>query len=350
VIRPPSKETWVLVLGLSALVGGLGSRRLFHNDDGVKNVWITPASFDFGKVRQGKTLEHTFRLSNGGAIPIVITKAESSCSCTTTEDPTGRTIAPGSGIDVPVSIKSGVGDGPESGLITLYYRLASLATAPVHFASIRVTADVDPDYRVRPTLIDFGTVDGPGPVSRTIRLRPEALADMAIVRLSSTNDVLSARRLESPPDDHDLLVEVTFSGRSLWKSGPVEAMASIETTSVGCPITQVLARVRYVAPVEVEPSSIVIGARSPGSIEREIRIDAAWPVRIKALRSSDPAVRITPNGPSEGRTLRIKATISGDEPRRAINAEAAIDLASSPGMVATKSRTVTIPIHRLARE
>ena len=164
-IRPPSKETWVLMIGLAILAGGLGSRRFSRATDGVKDISLSPKVFDFGKARQGQTLEHEFRLSNGGAVAIVITRVESSCSCTTTENLEGRTIAPGSAIDVPVSIKTGPGDGFESGQITLYFRSAVGPDTPVHFTSARVVADVNPDYRIRPTLIDFGTIDHPGPVS-----------------------------------------------------------------------------------------------------------------------------------------------------------------------------------------
>ncbi len=84
-VRPPSKETCALVLGLAVLVGGLGSKRYFHTQDGVRGVAVAPAGFDFGQVRQGMTLAHTFRLENGGDVPIILTKTESSCSCTTTE-------------------------------------------------------------------------------------------------------------------------------------------------------------------------------------------------------------------------------------------------------------------------
>jgi hypothetical protein len=347
-IRPPSKETCVLVLGLAILVGGLGSRSVFRVTDGVKNVSVSPASFDFGKARQDKTLEHVFRLSNGGDVPIVITKTESSCSCTTTEGLEGRSIAPGQGADVAVTLKTGPGAGPEAGQITLYFRSASHADAPVHFTLARVTTDVVPDYRVRPTLIDFGTVDHLDAVSRTVRLRPEALTDVKIVRLSCTQEAFSARPIDAPTGDRDLHVEVTFSGRPLWKSGAVEAMASIETTSTGSPITQVLARARFVAPVEVEPTSIVVGSGTTGPVEREIRIDAARSVRIAALRSTDPAIRLVAIGPPEGRTLRVKSTIAGDDPHHAIDAEVSIDLAPTTGTVATEARTVKIPIHRLA--
>ena len=347
-IRPPSKETCVLVLGLASLAGGLGSRHVFRVTDGVINVSVSPASFDFGKVRQGKTLKHAFLLSNGGEVAIVITKAESSCGCTTVDGLEGRTIAPGGAVEVPVSLKTGPGDGPESGQITLYYRSAVGEKAPGHYTVASVAADVTPDYRVRPTRIDFGTITDLAPVSRTVRLRPEALPEVAIARLTCANEAFTIRRVAAPEGERDLHIEITFSGRSLWKSGPVEAIAAIETTSQGNPITQVLARARFVAPVEVEPTSIVVGRGTTGPFEREIRIDAIRAARVVALAATDPAIRLAVIGPPEGRTLRVRVTIDGDDPHRAINAEISIDLAPTMGTDATEARTVKIPIHRLA--
>ncbi len=347
-IRPPSKETWAFALGLAVLVGGLSSRRFLNASDGVKNVSVTPTDFNFGKVRQGETLKHTFRLRNGGDVAIVVTKADSSCGCTTVKDLQGRVIPARGEVEVPVSLKTGIADGPESGRITLYFRSAAQADAPIHFALARVAADVEPDYRVRPTLIEFGKIEDAHPVTRTVRLRPEAQADVKIDRLFCTNESFSARQVAAPAGVRDLYVEVTFSGQSLWKTGPIEGITSIETSSTRNPIAQVLSRVQFVAPIEIEPASIVVGPDASGSVEREIRIVAARPVRIAALRSTEPAIRLAAIGPNEGRALKVRATISGDDPRHAINAEIAIDLAPTTGTDANEARTVKIPIHRLA--
>ena len=349
-IRPPTKEVWILVIGLSVLIGGVGSQRYYHVHDPVHDVTVNSPNHDFGKVRQGQTLTHTFHLKNGGEVPIRFTKVESSCGCTSTEDRTDRIVDAGLACDLPVSIKTGPGDGPEFGRISVHHRSATDPAASVRIVEVQVKTDVIPDYRVRPTLIDFGTVDHLEPVTRTVRLRPEAMTDVAIVKAIGLHPALSARQVPSPPGERDLLVDVTFSGRALWKSGPIEALASIETNSVGRPIREILTRTRFVAPVEVEPASIVVRSEPIGPVEREIRIDGAWPVRIVALRSPDPAISLIEVGPRQGRTHLIKVTIAGDDPRRAINSEIAIDLALKSETAANEARTVTIPIHRLATE
>jgi hypothetical protein len=48
------------------------------------------ASFDFGKIKQGVPVNHEFKFTNTGKIPMIITNVAASCGCTTpdwTKDP-----------------------------------------------------------------------------------------------------------------------------------------------------------------------------------------------------------------------------------------------------------------------
>lgn len=337
-------EYLVFAAGVALLGGGLGSRPYLRPREMVRGVTIEPVGFDFGDVRQGRTLAHTFGLGNGSETAIEIVKAESSCSCTTTEGLDGRSVGPGGRIDVPARLKTGTDDGPRSGTITLYYRAAGHRDAPVGFVVARVVANVVPDYRVRPNLIDFGTIEDLRPVIRTIRVRPVALADVGITRIESTHEAVSARRIATPEGERDLLVELTFSGRSLWASGPVTSVVQLQTTSPGAPIAEILVRARFRAPVEVEPAAVVVGSGTPGRVEREIRVSAAKPVRIAAMTCPDPAVEPTSIGPPEGRAHRVRLALRD----RAIRSELRLTIEPATREGADEARTLTIPIHRLA--
>lgn len=343
-----SKEVPLLAVGLILLVSGIASHHFFGIRQDKAPIAIEPALFDFGKARQGQTLSHTFRLRNKGKEPIAITKSDSSCSCTSGAKLEGTTIRPGEAVDLPVTLKTGAGDGSEAGRVTYYYRSATHEDAPMHYAIAQVAVEVIPDYRIRPTLLDFGTIDNLEPIVRTILLRPEALADVSIIRASSASGTLTARLLPPAAGEHDLPIEVTFSGRSLWKSGPIEETLTVETNSAGNPLTEVLARARFVAPIEVEPESIVIASGVIGTVDREIRVKSARPVRIAGLGASDGAIRLAAAGPSEGSNLRVRATVLDDD-HRAINAKITIDLVPGMRTAGAEVRTVTIPIHRLAR-
>lgn len=53
------------------------------------------SSFDFGKIDEGKKVEHIFKFKNTGENPLVLQDARASCGCTIPEY-TKDTIAPGS--------------------------------------------------------------------------------------------------------------------------------------------------------------------------------------------------------------------------------------------------------------
>ncbi|MDX2303750.1 MAG: DUF1573 domain-containing protein [Microscillaceae bacterium] len=50
--------------------------------------------FDFGTVKEGKVVEHTFEFTNTGSVPLVIKEATASCGCTVPQWPK-EPIAPG---------------------------------------------------------------------------------------------------------------------------------------------------------------------------------------------------------------------------------------------------------------
>jgi hypothetical protein len=48
------------------------------------------STFDFGKIKQGVPVDHEFKFTNTGKIPMIITNVAASCGCTTpdwTKDP-----------------------------------------------------------------------------------------------------------------------------------------------------------------------------------------------------------------------------------------------------------------------
>lgn len=157
-----SKEVSLLAVGLILLVSGIASHHFFGIRQDKAPTAIEPALFDFGKAGQGQTLSHTFRLRNKGKEPIAITKSDSSCSCTSGAKLEGTTIRPGEAVDLPVTLKTGAGDGSESGRVTREIRVKS--ARPVRIAGLRASdgairlAAVGPsegsNLRVRATVLD----------------------------------------------------------------------------------------------------------------------------------------------------------------------------------------------------
>lgn len=71
----------------------------------AKIKFDTPEGYDFGTVKEGTVVEHTFAFTNTGKIPLVISDARSTCGCTVPEKPQ-EPIAPGEKGEIKVKFNT----------------------------------------------------------------------------------------------------------------------------------------------------------------------------------------------------------------------------------------------------
>ncbi len=62
-------------------------------------------SFDFGTIKQGDIVKHTFKFRNDGENPLIISNAQASCGCTVPEY-AKEPIAPGASSEITVQFNS----------------------------------------------------------------------------------------------------------------------------------------------------------------------------------------------------------------------------------------------------
>jgi hypothetical protein len=76
--------------------------------DSVKGPIITweTISYDFGEIKQGERVERTFKFSNTGTAPLVITNVEVTCGCTTPRGWPRDPIMPGGKGELTVAFNS----------------------------------------------------------------------------------------------------------------------------------------------------------------------------------------------------------------------------------------------------
>ncbi len=61
--------------------------------------------YDFGTIKQGEVVNHTFKFTNTGKSPLIIESATASCGCTVPQPPT-EPIAPGESSQIEVTFNS----------------------------------------------------------------------------------------------------------------------------------------------------------------------------------------------------------------------------------------------------
>ncbi len=83
------------------LLGFLGSKSLLAQ----AHISVDSATYDFGSIQQGVSVEHTFRIRNTGDQPLVISAVEPACGCVTVSYPK-QPLMPGDSASIGVKFLS----------------------------------------------------------------------------------------------------------------------------------------------------------------------------------------------------------------------------------------------------
>ncbi len=81
---------------------------------------IEEAIFDFGKIPQGKPVQHDFEITNTGKTPIKLINVQASCGCTTPEWDKDKNILPGEKSKIKIGYNA-ASEGSFNKLITITY-------------------------------------------------------------------------------------------------------------------------------------------------------------------------------------------------------------------------------------
>ena len=93
---------------------------------GVPVMTFDSESFDFGEITQGQKVTHTFKFSNTGTAPLVISRVQTTCGCTVPTWPS-QPIPPGEAAEIAATFNSQGKMGVQNKVITIH----SNASEPV---------------------------------------------------------------------------------------------------------------------------------------------------------------------------------------------------------------------------
>jgi len=100
------------------LVEGLSAVSAQTVSTGAAITWEENA-YDFGEVIAGEKVEHTFRFSNTGSEPLVITNVQVTCGCTTPKGWPRDPIPPGKRAELVVQFNSAGKMGRQNKVVTV---------------------------------------------------------------------------------------------------------------------------------------------------------------------------------------------------------------------------------------
>lgn len=111
----------ILLLAFCGLA--LACQQPKSTDETNQSVALSSASFDevnynFGKIKEGESVTHSFTFTNTGSAPLIITSATATCGCTVPEYP-AQPIKPGEKGTIKVVFNSRGKMGKQDKVVTI---------------------------------------------------------------------------------------------------------------------------------------------------------------------------------------------------------------------------------------
>ncbi len=103
---------------------------------------------NFGEIKQGEIVKHTFRFTNAGEAPLLISKIETTCGCTT-PNYTREPIAPGQSGEIEVEFNSAGKAGMQNKVITIYANTKNQRETISINTSVQVAQEISGPYKVQ---------------------------------------------------------------------------------------------------------------------------------------------------------------------------------------------------------
>lgn len=116
--------TTFLVVALGVFLASCGDKGTASQTNELKDklpmmTLLDTTTFQFGTIKEGEVVEHSFRFRNDGEFPLIINNVSASCGCTIPEWPRDP-IAPKEESSILVRFNSKGKPGPQVKTITVY--------------------------------------------------------------------------------------------------------------------------------------------------------------------------------------------------------------------------------------
>lgn len=112
------KKLFILVLGIFFISQAFAQDAANTTKAAGAVVTFEEASHDFGDISQGDKVEHTFKFTNTGNEPLILSNVLTTCGCTATNWPRDP-IAPGKSGEITVSFNSAGKMGVQNKVVTI---------------------------------------------------------------------------------------------------------------------------------------------------------------------------------------------------------------------------------------
>lgn len=328
--------------GIAVLAVGFGIHTYENVTSVSRGLVVSKTYHQFDVSRQSEQLTHVFTIENRCRFAVEIAESKATCTCTTMPDLSGCVVSPGETLELPITLNTGEAEEHIIGGVNLFCRKAGSTAAPSFFTRLQVSALVDPDYWVKPVVLNFGKVQGSRLVTQEVRVRPRRMPSMQILEIKSTHPAFRGGAVRRQRETGDYVVEITFDGRGQTRSEIIAAPITIKTSSPNRPHVRLLAHTVFESLLEIEPQAIVVSSDTKGVIVKDIILRGGSPLGVSEVRDGS-CVKVTAE-PADAERRRWKLRVQIPEIGSA-------DLSDQVRFTVTglgEMRDLTVPVHRFS--
>ncbi|MBI5764179.1 MAG: DUF1573 domain-containing protein [Planctomycetes bacterium] len=266
--------------------------------------------YDAGRLRTGVDIQHDFWFHNTGTGPLEIIQVKPSCGCTTSGE-YDRIVEPGKSGKIPLKVATGNFSGPISKSVTVLTNAPGAAST----IALQIKGELWQMVQAAPSSALFGntssTTARESTLTRKITITNNSESPLTLASPKSSNNAFSA---EIKPLEEGKKWELTVALSQELPNGAVTGNIEIETGLKDIPKITIPCNAYLVSDVDVVPNKVAIPETRTVPMQRDfyVRNNAAKPLAIADLASSNPALKLTMQETQPGMAYRVTMEVPPD--------------------------------------
>ena len=282
--------------------------------------------YDFGFIEQGEQAGHVFTLENKGVENLVLSKVETTCSCTQAFLPKETTIPPGAKCEMTVGFDS---TGREGGQSQIVYIHSNDPISPV--VQLRIGGVIKPvRLPMSARSLQFGTVRKRQGATKEFSVRDPGDNSLAVSEVTSDSPFVKATLTRDEKDGLVYLVKAKLQPGT--PIGEFRSKLTIHSNHPKEPVVEIPVSAEVIGDIETFPNQFFLGLLKKGqTVSKTITLSTTSDEPLKIEKIDSPFDYITvksetdgPDGSRAGKKYTITATLKDTAPLGLIKGEVVI--------------------------
>jgi len=276
-------------------------------------------SYDFGFIEQGQQAGHVFTLENKGIEDLVLSKVETSCTCTQAFLPKETRIPPGGKEGLTVGFDSA---GRQGGQSQIVYVHSNDPISPI--VQLRIGGVIKPTrLPVSIRNLTFGTVKKREGANREFSVKDPGDNSLAVNEVTSDSRFVKATLSRNDKEGVVYLVKAELKPGT--PIGEFKSKLTVRSNHPKEPVVEIPVAAEVVGDIETFPNQFFLGLLKKGQgAGKTITLSTTAKERLKIKKIVSPFDYITVKSETDGKQYVITATLNKTAPLGLIKGEVVI--------------------------